>query len=111
MALERSDDGASVAVAPESDACGERFGLARSIFLRHFSSGGCRRLVTEAHTWDQRASRAFAAEFLAPAAGLSRRIGERVSHGEIDHLAEFYEVSPSVIAHQIQNHRLAWINA
>ena len=111
VALEQSDDGASVAVAPESGACGERFGLARSIFLRHFSSGGCRRLVTEAHTWDQRASRAFAAEFLAPAAGLSRHIGERVSHGEIDHLAEYYEVSPSVIAHQIQNHRLAWINA
>lgn len=111
VALERSDAGASVAVAPESDACGKRFGLARSIFLRHFSSGGCRRLVTEAHTWEQRASRAFAAEFLAPAAGLSRHIGERVSHGEIDHLAEYYEVSPSVIAHQIQNHRLAWINA
>ena len=111
VAVERSDGGASVAVAPESDACGERFGLARSIFLRHFSDGGCRRLVTEAHTWEQRASRAFAAEFLAPAAGLSRHIGERVSHGEIDHLAEHYEVSPSVVVHQIQNHRLAWINA
>ena len=112
VALERSDDGASVAVTPESDATGARFGLARSIFLRHFSgSGGSRRLVTDAHTWQQRASRAFAAEFLAPAAGLSRHIGERVSHGEIDHLAEHYEVSPSVVVHQIQNHRLAWIDA
>ena len=112
VVLEQSDDGASVAVAPESDASGMRFGLARSIFLRHFSDSGCsRRLVTEAHTREQRASRAFAAEFLAPAAGLSRHIGERVSHGEIDHLAEHYEVSPSVVVHQIQNHRLAWINA
>ena len=111
VALEQSEDGASVAVAPEGDAPGGRFGLSRSIFLRHFSgSGGSRRLVTEAHTWEQRASRAFAAEFLAPAAGLSRHIGERVSNGEIDHLAEHYEVSPSVIVHQIQNHRLAWIN-
>lgn len=112
VALERSDDGASVAVASESDAPGERFGLAKSIFLRHFSGSGCdRRLVTEAHTWEQRASRAFAAEFLAPATGLSSHIGERVSHREIDHLAEHYEVSPSAIVHQIQNHRLAWINA
>lgn len=112
VALEQSDDGASVAVTAESEVSGERFGLARSIFLRHFSASGCnRRLVTEAHTREQRASRAFAAEFLAPAAGLSRHIGERVSQGEIDHLAEHYAVSPSVIAHQIQNHRLAWINA
>ena len=35
--------------------------LAPSIFLRHFSgSGGSRRLVTDAHTWQQRASRADA---------------------------------------------------
>ena len=60
---------------------------------------------------EQRASRAFAAEFLAPAAGLSWHIGERVSHSEVDHLAEHYEVGPSVIVHQIQNHRLVWINA
>ena len=112
VALEQSDDGASVAVTAERDLPGERFGLARSIFLRHFSANGCnRRLVTEAHTREQHASRAFAAEFLAPAAGLSRHIGERVSHDGIDHLAEHYAVSPTVIAHQIQNHRLAWINA
>ena len=112
VALEQSDAGASVAVSPNGDAAGERFGLARSIFLRHFGSSGCnRRLVTEAHTREQRASRAFAAEFMAPAAGLSRHIGERVSHSEIDHLAAHYAVSPSVIFHQIQNHRLAWINA
>ena len=112
VALEQSDDGASVAVFPEGDATGERFGLARSIFLRHYGSSGFkRRLVTEAHTREQRASRAFAAEFLVPAAGLSRYIGERVSHSEIDHLAAHYAVSPSVMFHQIQNHRLAWIDA
>ena len=112
VALEQSDDGASVAVFPEGDATGERFGLARSIFLRHYGSSGFKRwLVTEAHTREQRASRAFAAEFLVPAAGLSRYIGERVSHSEIDHLAAHYAVSPSVMFHQIKNHRLAWIDA
>ena len=111
-ALERSDDSASVAVTAEGDPTGERFTLARSVFLRHFtSSGGRRRLVTDGHTRQQRASRAFAAEFLAPAAGLSRQVGDRISHREVDDLAVHYQVSPSVIVHQIQNHQLGWISA
>ncbi len=111
-ALEKSDDGAPVAVVPKGDACTTRFGLARSIFLGHFGAGtGGPRLVTDAHTWEQRASRAFAAEFLAPAGGLSQKIGERVSQDEVDDLARYYEVSPSIVVHQIQNHRLAWIDA
>ena len=111
-ALERSDDSASVAVTPEGDPTGERFTLARSVFLRHFTpSGGRRRLVTDGHTRQQRASRAFAAEFLAPAAGLSRQVGDRISHREVDDLAVHYQVSPSVIVHQIQNHQLGWISA
>ena len=111
-ALTRSGDGAAVAIVSDTGPDGKRFRLARSIFFRHFSHNrdAARRLVTEAHTRDQRASRAFAAEFLAPAAGLSRRIGERVSRGEIDALAHHYGISPFVVSHQIQNHRLAWIS-
>ncbi len=112
VALEQSDQGAWVALVPAGNAASERFSLGRSIFLRHFGRSGCkRRLVTEGHTREQRASRAFAAEFLAPAAGLSRHLGERVPHDEIDDLAGHYQVSPSVIVHQIQNHRLGWISA
>ena len=111
-ALTRSDDGAPVAIVSDSGPDGNRFRLARSIFFRHFSRNrdADRRLVTEAHTREQRASRAFAAEFLAPAAGLSRRIGGRVSRSEIDDLAHHYGISPFVVSHQIQNHRLAWIS-
>ena len=113
-ALTRSEDGAPVAVVgnAETDRSGHRFRLARSIFFRHFSRNreANRRLVTEAHTREQRASRAFAAEFLAPAAGLSQHLGGRVSSREIDELANHYGISAWVIGHQIQNHRLAWIS-
>ncbi len=113
-AVTRSGDGAPVAVVgnAETDTKGHRFRLARSIFFRHFSRNreANRRLVTEAHTREQRASRAFAAEFLAPAAGLSQHVGRRVSSREIDDLAHHYGISAWVIGHQIQNHRLAWIS-
>ena len=113
-AVTRSGDGAPVAIVGNADAdtSGCRFRLARSIFFRHFSRnrGADRRLVTEAHTREQRASRAFAAEFLAPAAGLSQHLGGRVSSREIDDLAHHYSISALVISHQIQNHRIAWIS-
>ena len=113
-AVTRSGDGAPVAVVgnAETDRSGHRFRLARSIFFRHFSRNreAGRRLVTEAHTREQRASRAFAAEFLAPAAGLSQHLGGRVSSREIDELAHHYGIGAWLIGHQIQNHRLAWIS-
>ena len=110
--LERSDEGGSVAVAQDGDAAGNRFRLARAAFLRHFgSSREGRRIVTKAYTAEQRASRAFAAELLAPAADIAKHIGDQVSPDEIDQLAQHYKVSPFVVSHQIQNHRLGWINA
>ena len=110
--LERSDEGGSVAVAHDGDAAGNRFRLARAAFLRHFGSNReGRRIVTKAYTAEQRESRAFAAELLAPAADIAKHIGDQVSPDEIDQLAQRYKVSPFVVSHQIQNHRLGWINA
>ena len=111
-ALTRSEEGAPVAIIGDAGRAGNRFRLARTVFLRHFTSSGKvhPRLVTQAHTWEQRASRAFAAEFLAPAAGLSKHLGGRASPSEIDELADHYGISSQVIGHQIGNHRLAWIN-
>ena len=111
-ALTRSDEGAAVAIVGDAGQAGNRFRLARTVFLHHFSRNGRmpRRLVTEAHTWEQRASRAFAAEFLAPAAGLSKQLGGRASLVVIDELASHYGVSSQAVGHQIENHRLAWIN-
>ena len=98
---------AAVAVVPAGCASGEaRFRLARALFLHHFGAAPGRRLVTSAHTWDQRASRAFAAEFLVPAAALAGQVGPRISPQDIDELADHYEVSQRVVEHQIENHRL-----
>lgn len=111
-ALVRSDEDGAVAIVRDAERAALRFGIARTVFLHHFTASGRthRRLATEAHTWEQRASRAFAAEFLAPAKGLSEQLGGRVSASQIDKLAQLYGVSSWAIGHQIENHRLAWIN-
>ena len=95
------------AYGESQDAPGGRFLLARSLFIENASNAGCR-LVTNSHSWDQRASRAFAAEFLAPASALSKRIsGGSVTEREIDHLAEEFGVGSQLIQRQIENHSVA----
>lgn len=112
-AVEHSEEGGAVAVMlpgirPEQ----KRFRTARAIWFRHFGGNlTTRRLVTGAHTWDQRGSRAFAAQFLAPAEGLRQHVGGRVSRTEVEQLADQYEVSSSVIRHQIENHRIGWVES
>ena len=109
-ALTRSREGAPVAIVGDAGLDTNRFRLARSAFLHHFAPSGNarRRLVTEAHTWEQRASRAFAAEFLAPAEGLARHLGRKAAPRHTDELAHRYRVSAEAIRRQIENHRLAW---
>ena len=64
-------------------------------------------LVTGGETEHQKRNRAFAAEFLAPAALLAREISsESVGVETLDRLAEQFSVSPWVIEHQLENHRL-----
>jgi Zn-dependent peptidase ImmA (M78 family) len=56
----------------------------------------------------QQRSRAFAAEFLAPASLIAPRLsGDDISVEEIEELASDFDVSPFVIEHQIRNHKLA----
>ena len=89
----------------------ERFLLARSLFFQRSSALSERRLVTASHTWDQRASRAFAAELLAPAEALQQRIqGDAVSAPEVEQYAEEFLVNPVLIERQIENHALARID-
>ena len=67
-------------------------------------------LLTQAGSDRQQRSRAFAAEFLAPAAALRARAPRPVLDGEdVDELAAVFGVSPRLIAHQVQNHRIAGI--
>lgn len=84
----------------------ERFLLARALHHWLFTlQDGCRRLLTHAHGWEQRSSRAFAAELLAPAAAIQRRLDEEPDIDESTLAAEL-QVSPLVIAHQMDNHGL-----
>ena len=106
----KGDRGAPVVVACQhGDVKPERFRLARSLFFRHFATARERRLVTPAHTWDQRASRAFAAEFLAPAGALAKQVAGPVSFSDVDELGDEYRVSSLVIEHQIDNHQLGYV--
>ena len=105
-------DEAPVAAAyPSAQQTSERFLLARSLFLQGCSSRSERRLVTASHTWDQRASRAFAAELLAPADALQQRIrSEAVSPRDVAQFADEFLVDPAVVERQVENHALARVD-
>jgi hypothetical protein len=85
-----------------------RFLLARALHHGEFAttSDSPSRLLTRGHDWLQAASRAFAAEILAPAAALAARLDKSSSWEDEDALAAEFDVSSMVIAHQLQNHGL-----
>jgi hypothetical protein len=86
----------------------KRFTLARALWHQLWDSQPLF-LVTGAYTGLQKVERAFAAELLAPASGISDLLpGEPddVSAEEIDELARRFRVSPMVVEHQIQNQLL-----
>lgn len=105
------DDVPVVAAHGPADEPAKRFLLARSLFLQANSGTTERRLVTSSHTWDQRASRAFAAELLAPADALRDRVsGDSVSAREVAQYAHEFMVDPVLIERQLENHALARVD-
>jgi Zn-dependent peptidase ImmA (M78 family) len=98
-----SDDNSAVVAGPEGRNETNRFFLARGLFHALYSCDISPRLVTQAITWDQSASRAFAAELLAPQRGLAALVGDADDDAEIEHLAERYQVSPRVVELQLGN--------
>jgi|GEM_PF-716676 len=88
----------------------KRFLWGRGLYLVLRGAARGPRLVTDAKTWDQRVSRAFAAELLAPrdhVKHLYLDIEARAGRDEADAtLAELYNVSPMVIRHQVENLRV-----
>ena len=102
-----SDNTAIVAGPDPGSSTTTRFRSSRGLYLALL---GCRRgprLLTSAYTWDQQASRAFAAEFLAPQAALREfalqdmTIDERRTSQQ--KLATHFGVSPIVIEKQWRN--------
>ena len=74
------------------------------------TSPGSPALLTRTRSDRQQRNRAFAAEFLAPAAALRTRVPRQVLDDEdVDELAVQFGVSSWMIKHQLQNHQIARI--
>jgi hypothetical protein len=85
-----------------------RFAFCRALFEYLTLPADQPLIVTRARSERQKRNRAFAAEFLVPADLLREALpGSVVGDEDIDDLADGFGVSPSVIRHQIENHRLA----
>ena len=82
----------------------KRFLQARSLYQWFFSDRDSLRLVTDGYAWDQRASRAFAAELLAPQAALQARLTSNdATDADILNLSVEFQVSTEVIRRQLEN--------
>jgi hypothetical protein len=67
-------------------------------------------LVTKAPSNRQKKNRAFAAEFLAPAALIQEEVsGSVISSDELEELATRLGVSSHVMVHQLENHEIATV--
>lgn len=89
---------------------GTMFTVCRGLFeyLTGPESGAA--IVTQSRSDRQKRNRAFAAEFLVPAAQLKPLIdGPEIAGESIDDLALHFGASSAVIRHQIQNHSLAHV--
>lgn len=67
-------------------------------------------VLSGAITQRQKRNRAFAAELLAPAEAIEKRIGSNlVNFEDVEEIGREFCVSSYVIAHQIENHGLGTI--
>ncbi len=87
-----------------------RFLAARGLYHALFGCERSERLITDAFTWDQQVSRAFAAELLAPQAALTARTGVRADRSLIEELAGDFGASTMVIEKQLENAGVALID-
>lgn len=88
------------------------FIMARSLYEHMVSSPGSNAILTTSSTSRQRINRAFAAEFLAPASDIAKRIqGPWVNDSIVEEIADVFGVSSMTIMHQISNHGLARIES
>jgi uncharacterized protein DUF955 len=86
----------------------KKFAFCRGLFEYLTSQPGAPALISATQSERQKRNRAFAAEFLVPAALLKERLqGDKLDEEEADDLAKVFGVSSYVIRHQIENHHLA----
>ncbi len=81
-----------------------RFLKARSLYHALVTTEDSRRLVTDAFSWDQKASRAFAAELIAPQRALAARVsGSRADPSQVELLSHEFKASNMLIERQLEN--------
>lgn len=96
-------EGTAVAVPAAAAQRAKRFAGARAIGRRTFDDSRGGLLLTGRDEYVARVERAFAAEFLAPAAALERFLGDSTSDESLLQAAEWFDVSVRVIEHQLEN--------
>ncbi|MBX3273957.1 MAG: hypothetical protein KF729_27075 [Sandaracinaceae bacterium] len=70
--------------------------------------GGRERLVTDAQSWSQSVSRAFATELVAPVAWLRGRVkSDVIGESELGEIASEIGAPPRAVQHQLENHDIA----
>jgi hypothetical protein len=104
-AVDREDGSMRLSLSG-ADQPHRKFAAARASFLAWSPDRSSSRLVTTARTRDQRASRAFAAELLAPSKFLKKLLGDRtdVSPFTLDKIAGGIGIAPTVVHYQARNH-------
>ena len=104
------DDDKSPAFAfrDRSDDVAKRFHFCRAL-AEVLTPSASDTLITRATSERQQRNRAFAAEFLAPSHGLRSKVAHTtvVDIDDIEEMAVEFGVSPLVVSHQVQNHRIA----
>jgi hypothetical protein len=109
-AVSRSSKDIKLALSSGTD---KEFSAARGSFLAWSSGNDDTRLVTTARTRQQRASRAFAAEMLAPADYLKKRLGRDrdISPFTLDKVSAEIGVASTIVRFQAQNNNYRILEA
>jgi len=106
-----ADLGPQVATSKERES-GKSYLLARALCEYLCSNSEESALLTRISSDRQKRNRAFAAELLAPAEGLRKLLsGSRIARDEVAEVAAHLHVSEWLVEHQVQNHRIATIEA
>jgi hypothetical protein len=102
-AVDRIGDSAKFLLLQEREEA-RRFAASRAVFLAISSESESRRLVTNAMTRDQQASRTFAAEMLVPSEYLrSRARGGKIARDDIHEIARRRRAAIDVVKYQATN--------
>lgn len=104
----RTDRKEVKAAVPARSIRQQRFRMCRTVYLAWRAGTEGEFAATPADTWRQQASRAFAAELLAPATLLKQRYGKTgLNNVAVERLASEWQCPPQIIVHQAKNNRIA----